>query len=251
MEIHYVLSDVEAEFLNIICLSFRPQMVNLTIPSTYSIFIVFSVMWVIQDKKKFILFLSSLIHCSVLKYEFCIRYSLSMGLTWTMFGRRLSDGGGGCGACISRFWSDSVSDPPSSNCSKLVLSSSEISELQKLSPECVGYVSANRSIISWLVLLFIEVILFGSMYFVSSIICWLTVSILSNNIARALEKNSGPTWPTYVVQPGEVWEVWMRILVMPLLLERISFALFGHCCFFSFSTQCLHCRQKTEHRKML
>jgi len=44
MEIHYVLSDVEAEFLNIICLSFRPQMVNLTIPSTYSICIVFSVM---------------------------------------------------------------------------------------------------------------------------------------------------------------------------------------------------------------
>jgi hypothetical protein len=37
-----------------------------------------------------------------------------------------------------------VSDPPSSSCSKLVLSSSEISELQKLSPECVGYVSANR-----------------------------------------------------------------------------------------------------------
>lgn len=61
-----------------------------------------------------------------------------------MFGRRLSDGGGGCGACISRFCSDSVSDPPSSSCSKLVLSSSEISELQKLSPECVGYVSANR-----------------------------------------------------------------------------------------------------------
>lgn len=44
LEIHYALSDVEAEFLNIICLNFRPQMVNVTIPSMYSVCIVFSVM---------------------------------------------------------------------------------------------------------------------------------------------------------------------------------------------------------------
>jgi hypothetical protein len=44
-----------------------------------------------------------------------------------------------------------------------------MSELQKLSPECVGYVSANRNIMSLLVLLFIEIILFGSMYFVGSV----------------------------------------------------------------------------------
>lgn len=110
-----------------------------------------------------------LVHCSVLKYEFCIRYSLSMGLTCTMLGRRLSDCGGWCGACMSRFWSDSVSDPPSSSCSKLVLSSNEISELQKLSPECVGYVSANKWIsYEYYILLFIEVYLFLDKYFSSS-----------------------------------------------------------------------------------
>jgi hypothetical protein len=38
MEIHYAFSYVEAESLNIICLNFRPQMVNLTIPGTYSNF---------------------------------------------------------------------------------------------------------------------------------------------------------------------------------------------------------------------
>lgn len=99
-----------------------------------------------QETVYFYLFILSF-HCSVLKYEFCIRYNLSMGLTCTMLGRRPSDGGGGCAACISRFWRESVSDPPSSSCSKLVLSSNEISELQKLSPECVGYVSEKRIII--------------------------------------------------------------------------------------------------------
>jgi len=43
MEIHYALSEVGAEFLSIICLNFRPQMVNVSIPSMYSICIVFSV----------------------------------------------------------------------------------------------------------------------------------------------------------------------------------------------------------------
>jgi hypothetical protein len=38
-------SAVETEFLNIILVNFRPQMVNLTIPSTCAIFIVFEVMW--------------------------------------------------------------------------------------------------------------------------------------------------------------------------------------------------------------
>jgi hypothetical protein len=128
-----------------------------------------------------------LVHCSVLKYEFCIRYNLSMGLTCTMLGRRLSDCGGGCGGCISRFWSDSVSDPPSSSCSKLVLSSSEISELQKLSPECVGYVSANRIISYHFILLVIEVYLFISMYFSSSMhFNWLAICSADVNANHCL-----------------------------------------------------------------
>jgi len=41
MESHYALYDVEAEFLNIVCLSFSPQMFYLTIPSMYSILLCF------------------------------------------------------------------------------------------------------------------------------------------------------------------------------------------------------------------
>lgn len=48
-----------------------------------------------------------------------------------------------CVDCSSRFCKDSVSEVASSKWSKFVLSSNEMSELQKLSPECAGYASGN------------------------------------------------------------------------------------------------------------
>lgn len=84
------------------------------------------------------------IYCSVLKYEFCIRYNLSIGLAIVPGGGRFSCAAWGWPPCKSRFCNDSVSDVPSSRWSKFVLSSKEISLLQKLSPECAGYASEKQ-----------------------------------------------------------------------------------------------------------
>jgi hypothetical protein len=46
LEVWCACSDVETDFLNIIFMNFMPQTVNLTIPSTYAIFIVFEVTYV-------------------------------------------------------------------------------------------------------------------------------------------------------------------------------------------------------------
>lgn len=82
-------------------------------------------------------------YCSVLKYEFCMRYSLSIGFAIVPEGRE------SCALwawldCRSRFCRESVSEVPSSRWSKFVLSSNEMSELQKLSPECAGYASEKE-----------------------------------------------------------------------------------------------------------
>lgn len=83
----------------------------------------------------------------MLKYEFCMRYSLSMGFTCTPLGVcpwgwpcgwPCEGWGGGCEGAISRLCSDKVSEPASSSGSKFALSSKEMSELQKLSPEWPG-----------------------------------------------------------------------------------------------------------------